>query len=141
MTATAASLALLLVPLCARAAEPYFLLKITEPEVGATVHDNEGKLVVGVVVAPPLNTAAGDQLTLLLDDEAIAQSQAPSFELSDVPRGTHTVRVEVHDGEGRALFTSAAVTFYMWRASIHYGNRGPPGSLPQLPVPPGTPGY
>jgi hypothetical protein len=137
----ATGLVLTLSPLLACAAEPYFLLKITQPDVGATVHDNEGKLLVGVVVAPPLNTAAGDRLALLVDGETIEQSQSASFELADVPRGTHTVRVEVRDGDSRVLLSSAPVTFYMWRASIHYGNRGQPGALPQLPVPPGTPGY
>lgn len=43
-----------------RAAGAYSLLRIAQPANEATIHDNAGRLEVGVALAPPLDAAAGD---------------------------------------------------------------------------------
>ncbi len=104
-------------------AEDYQSAQIVSPEPDATIHDNNGNVTVTAVVSPTLR--AGDRLALLLDGKTVAAGSQQSFELNDIDRGTHTLRVQVQAPDGTVLITSPPVEFHMWRASLLFRNRGP----------------
>jgi hypothetical protein len=89
-------------------------LHIAAPQPGQVIHENDGH--VGVVVAdlPP-----GARLQAMLDGAPIGDVQeAPAFELEDVPRGTHRLRVILLDDQDRELAASEDVEFTLRRASV-----------------------
>ena len=108
---------------CLACAEGYGAVTIVTPEPDATVHDNNGNLTVTVEVAPGLNAEAGEQLTLLLDGQAVASGLRQHFELEGIDRGTHTLQAEVNAADGTVRATSPQVTFHMWRASRLFRGR------------------
>lgn len=104
-------------------------LRIAAPQPGEVIHDNSGRLAVVVIGAPQ-----GAPLQALLDGAPIgAVRSAPAFELEDVPRGVHRLRVAMVDDEGRELLSTEDVEFTLWRAAV--GLR-PPGPLPKPGEPP-----
>lgn len=108
---------------CPAHAEDYQSARIVSPEPDATIHDNNGNVAVTAEVSPPLR--AGDRLALLLDDNTVAAGSKQSFELNDIDRGTHTLRVQVQAPDGTVLITSPPVEFHMWRASLLFPSRSP----------------
>jgi hypothetical protein len=62
----------------------------------------------------------------MLDGAPIGSVQeAPAFELEDVPRGVHRLRVILLDDQGRELASSEDVEFTLWRASVRLRPRPP----------------
>ena len=105
-------------------------LHIAAPQPGQVIHDNQG--LVGVVVAdvPP-----GARLQPMVDGEPLGPVQeAPAFQLEDVPRGVHRLRVVLLDDQDRELATSEEVEFTVWRAFVR--PRPPPPPPPPPPKPP-----
>ncbi|MGM9486759.1 hypothetical protein [Ideonella sp. YS5] len=97
-------------------------LHLAAPQPGQVIHESDGH--VGVVVA---DLPAGARLQALLDGAPIGQVQeAPAFELADVPRGVHRLRVILLDDQGRELASSEDVEFTLWRASVRLRPRAPP---------------
>ena len=108
---------------CLAYAGSYGGVRIVAPEPDTTVHDNNGNLTVTVEVSPGLDAAGGDQLTLLLDDQAVASGFRQNFELEGIDRGMHTLQAQVNAADGTVRATSPPVTFYMWRASRLFRGR------------------
>ena len=101
----------------------YEALSIVAPLQDATVHDNQGRVDVAVRVSPPLRTAAGDRIALLLDGSVVANTAGTSARLANVDRGTHTLQAQVTAADGTVLLASAEIRFHMWRASRLFPNR------------------
>ena len=106
------------------AASGYHSVEIASPASESVIHSNDGMLEIEVVVTPPLATAYGDSLRLTVDGRVAAASTLARFVLADVPRGPHTLEVELIDLGGQAVLHSAPVVVYMWRASALFKNRG-----------------
>ncbi len=106
----------LLMP-CLALAGQYQSLKIVMPAPDATVHDNNGKLTVMIESMPPI-AADGDSLSLTLDGTEVGKGSGPSFALTGIARGAHSVQVMIKSNDGSVLITSAPVSFQMWQASI-----------------------
>lgn len=104
-------------------AEDYQSVHIVAPESGTTIHNNNGRVSVTIAISPPLRVAAGDHLTLMLDDKAVASGQKLKFKLKNIDRGSHMLQVQVNAADGTLLATSPQVTFHMWRASRLFRNR------------------
>ena len=89
-------------------------LHIAAPQPGQVIHENDGRIGVVVADLPP-----GARLQAMLDGAPIGDVQeAPAFELQDVPRGVHRLRVILLDDQGRELAASEDVEFTLWRASV-----------------------
>lgn len=56
-------------------------------------------------------------MTLSLDGRATAQMVGVEHLLKNVNRGTHTVQVQVTDGEGAAVIRSDPVVFHLRQSS------------------------
>ncbi len=104
-------------------ADDYQSVSIASPQPETTIHNNNGNLDVTVAVSPPLRTANGDVLTILLDDKAVASGTRLHYKLKGIDRGTHTLAAQITAADGKVLITSEPVTFYMWRASRLFRNR------------------
>lgn len=93
-------------------------ISITEPRAGATIHDNDGNVPIVVTLR------AGGLIVVLLDGKPYGPRQnGTSFVLQDVDRGEHTLQVQLVDADGAVVASSAAVTFYLWRASALFPGR------------------
>lgn len=101
----------------AAGAAPYDSLRIVSPRPDATMRDNKGDIRIVVRLSPPLQTDQGHRMTLSLDDRATAQMVGTEHLLKSVNRGTHTVQVQVTDGEGATVIQSDPVVFHLHQTS------------------------
>ena len=93
----------------------YESLNITQPVDGATIRDNTGNLTVSVTSSPALQDS--DSYVLLMDGSKVGEGRDGTFKLNNLPRGSHTLTVQIQDGEGSNLIQSGAVTFNLKRFS------------------------
>lgn len=71
----------------------YQSLSILSPENGSAFHSGSGNIMVSTKIVPALRTE--DSLRFLLDGNVIKTTKSSSIQLSNISRGTHTIRVEV----------------------------------------------
>lgn len=88
-------------------------IDIVAPANEATIRNNSGNVHIS---ATPIDNLNGEY-TLLLNGEAIAQNQRPSFNLESIDRGAHKIKIELRDNSGKILALSKEQTFYLHRAS------------------------
>lgn len=100
------------------AAVPYRAITITDPAEDDTVRDNGGNLIVSVKLEPPLQTAFGHRLQLLLDGEVHATIEGSNFALSELDRGSHVLQAEALGQDGEVLATSPPVRFHLHRTNV-----------------------
>ncbi|WP_137820506.1 DUF4124 domain-containing protein [Pseudomonas sp. 2FG] len=125
----------------APAAPPaYQLLRILVPEPDATIRDGaSGDLIVTATSEPSL--LAGHNYRLLLDGQTVGEpSRSPVFPLSNLPRGTHQLAVEILDGNGRTLERTPTQPVHVLRISLEQKRRVKPcqkdeyGVRPECPL-------
>ncbi len=113
----------------------YRRLAIAAPRPDQMFADNTGNVTVRVEVEPPLETRLGHRLEVLVD--GTPRGGGPVLELTNLPRGEHTVQARVVDGTGRVLRQTPVVRFHVARVS----ELGPDVGLPQQAQPqPGSGG-
>ena len=99
--------------LCVGAAVADPPLRIVNPAPQEMVHDNSGRVPVIVTGAP-----RQARLQALLDGKPHGPPRrAPAFELEGVPRGEHTLQVQVLGPGGQELARTPPVVFHVWQAS------------------------
>ena len=100
-----------------------YQVQITEPAADAVLRDNEGKVSVAASIQPSLDE--DHRVQLLLDGSVVGSAgRATSWEINDVERGEHNIRVEVIHKGGK-LLGSAQSKFMLFRASA---NQNPDGA-------------
>lgn len=99
-------------------ASPYKMLRITQPEAEATVRDSNGVMGVTVALAPSLKE--NDHLSVFLDGRNIIDKVATSFQLNHIDKGAHTLQLQIKNKQGRALLTSNAISFYMYKPKVKH---------------------
>ncbi|MDY6978303.1 MAG: DUF4124 domain-containing protein [Pseudomonadota bacterium] len=104
---------------------------ITSPGNDESIRDNAGNVTLQGNVQPGLQ--GGHQLRWTLDGEPLEQTGA-TVSLTNVDRGTHTVRLEVVGRDATVLGASEPVTFHLLRRSIT--PQAPSGSDPTPTNPP-----
>lgn len=109
----------------------YTSLLIVSPADGATIRDNTGAVAVNLVVEPPMTEKSGHKLVVILDGKPQESAgNSTQVTLSDVERGSHTLRASILNADGQVQFSSGAVTFHLKRESI-LQPRNPPGITPK----------
>lgn len=93
----------------------YTAITITSPADDQAIRENTGNLNVTVSVTPGLKS--NHKLVLYLDGATYSTGTANSFNLVNIDRGTHQLRVAVVDASGRQLIDSKSVTFHILRHS------------------------
>jgi hypothetical protein len=109
-------------------AQVYRSLRVVSPADEETIHDNNGTVDVVLALEPPPGADAGIRIRVYLDDVPLPETYtSTSLTLSGISRGAHTLRADLVDDRGRALVSSAPVTFYLWHASLLIPNPNRPG--------------
>ena len=110
----------------ARARGPaYSRLVVESPQPDESVVNSGGKVTVRLATTPAL---AGDHIVTLYLDGARVEDFPPngtSHDLSDVPRGTHTLKFSVSTAAGKLLQESPATTFHVRQESVAKPPVGP----------------
>ena len=101
----------------------YTSLSIVNPENDAAIRENAGNVSIVVESRPALQP--GHRLRLYLDGILLQDSEKLSADLTNVERGTHTVRAEIVDGSGKVL-RKATSQFHLLRHSINQATPATP---------------
>ncbi|MBA3564677.1 MAG: DUF4124 domain-containing protein [Gammaproteobacteria bacterium] len=95
----------------------YDSLVIEAPREGQTLWNTGGNVNVALALVPRLRP--GDELRVFYDGNPVERPEGGlSFMLTDVFRGTHTLRATAVDSEDNVLAESSLVTFYVHQTSI-----------------------
>lgn len=108
----------------------YTKLEIFNPENNHVFTGNTGEVNVSVTITPALRES--DSFIFYMDGKKQGDSGSPSFQMTNLDRGTHTVKVDVVNKDGKSLKSSAPVSFTIKRTSALNPNR--PGA-PNRPSP------
>lgn len=102
----------------ARQAHEYDLVQITTPRLDQVFWNVGGNIPVSLNVQPGLQS--GDTVRVYLDGKAVEDfpSTGTSHQLSEVWRGSHTLRAEVVDASGQVLAQSEMVVFHVQQTSV-----------------------
>jgi len=101
-------------------AEPgYETLEIASPQSEQTIWNTGGQLNVSLTLQPRLR--AGHSVRLFLNGQLLEglPTKSTSVQLSEVSRGEHNLRAEIHDRTGQKVIASPAVTFYVQQTTVN----------------------
>lgn len=97
----------------------YESIKIAAPAHDSTIRDNTGNIAVSVSISPAIRTGLGHKLQLYLDGQPFGEAgTTTSFNLSNLDRGTHTLKPVIVDLSGKVLVEGTASTFHVSRFSM-----------------------
>ncbi len=95
----------------------YTQFELLEPEQNQTLRNDEGKVLVGMLLQPGL--LEGHKISVSVDGTPLKhQHVSTQLVLRDVPRGTHSLQATVIDEQGQPLISTPAVSFHMRKAPI-----------------------
>lgn len=103
----------------------YSRFVVEQPQQDEAVINTGGKVRIGLAATPALQ---GDHtVSVYLDGARVADfpSTALGHELSDVPRGTHTLRAVIAGPDGQVIQETPTVTFHVRQNSIAQPPGGP----------------
>lgn len=114
----------------------YQELEFVEPGQEEVLWNIGGQLDVSMRLQPRLQP--GHQISLYLDDQPVRDHRSSSLtaQVKNVPRGTHVLRAEVRDPEGKVLIRSQPRTFSVQQTSVLNPNNPNNPVNPSLPVAP-----
>jgi Domain of unknown function (DUF4124) len=104
----------------------YTKLEIAEPADQSTFRNNAGRVNVKLDVEPALQE--GDVVAIFLDGKEIGQGKSTTLSLSNVDRGTHTLKAIVKNSQGSTVISAAPITFTLQRTSVLQPQRVVPHS-------------
>ena len=91
---------------------PYTGLEITSPEAGEVLWNIATQLQVAAILTPSLQ--GEHEIQWILDGQAVGNpARSTSQTITPVYRGTHTIAANVLDEQGRTVYRSNALTFYV----------------------------
>jgi len=93
----------------------YTKLEIVNPENNHVFTGNTGEVNVSVKITPALRES--DSFIFYMDGKKQGDSSSPSFQMTNLDRGTHTVKVDVANKDVKSLKSSATVSFTVKRTS------------------------
>lgn len=107
----------------------YQLVEIVRPVQEEVLWNTGGQIDVAVRVTPKVQS--GHSLLLYLDGQRVdaVASGGVQFTLTDVVRGQHELRAEVHGAAGVKLIESRTVAFTVQQTSLLNPNNPNPGRL------------
>lgn len=119
----------------AETAPAYRNFEVWKPGNGEHIINTGGVVQVEVRVDPALQP--GHSLYVYLDGRLVEgyPDNTASFELTEVPRGMHTVRAVINDGRGNKLQETQQVIFHVQQNSIAQPPVGPTLQPPPKPRP------
>ncbi len=117
----------------------YSKMAIVKPKNDEAVRSNNGNLDVEISLEPVFDPKLGHTFVVSMDGMPFGAAQAqPAFVLSNIDRGTHSLRVEVKDAQGKTVGDTGSIVFHILRVSAQFVKENPLMS-PSLPPAPKTP--
>ncbi|MGD8712842.1 MAG: DUF4124 domain-containing protein [Thiohalophilus sp.] len=101
---------------------------VTAPANDETIRDNTGNISIAGMIKPDVQTGLGHQPRWMMDGKPLEKTGL-ALQLTNVDRGTHTVRLEVIDKQGEVVASSQTVTFHLMRYA------SPANPAPNYPKP------
>ncbi len=90
----------------------YSKMAIVKPEMNETIRNSNGVVAVAIELTPAL--MPGDSITLYLDGNAVVKgANQTATTLTQVERGSHTLRASVYDKNGAARISSSSIIFHL----------------------------
>ena len=105
----------------------YSTFRITRPGNDESIRDNAGSVNVDLSLEPKLRS--GDKIDLFLDGQSIGGGKSTAITLTDMDRGSHSIRAVVKNSAGEVVARSNTVTFTLQRRSAIL-QPGPPRPAP-----------
>jgi hypothetical protein len=111
----------------------YSRLAVESPQQDESIVNSGGKVTVSLAATPSISPA--HVVTLYLDGARVEgfPPTGTSYELSEVPRGTHTVKFVVSTRQGELVQESPSTTFHLRQESIAKPPVGPTLRNPPKP--------
>jgi len=94
-----------------------YKVSIISPRSDVIIPVGQRDLAIAVTLNPDLQQ--GNLLVYFMNGELLEETTMNNIIVKDVPRGTHTLVVEVIDANGRSLGTSPPVIVNVIRPNIH----------------------
>ena len=98
----------------------YTKLELISPEDDTTIHDNEGKLNVQLMLEPELDEK--DLIVIFVDGKAVMSGKESQYLLTNIDRGTHTIALVVQNENDKVLLRSNEVKVHLRKASRLFPN-------------------
>ena len=96
----------------------YKSIEVTSPDHDQVfTPDKTANIIVQTSLVPSLQTAFNHRLALYLNG-VLFKEGGSSFNLTDLPRGTHTVYAAVLDEKGKIILQSQPVSFHVQKHSL-----------------------
>ncbi len=103
-----------------------YQVNITNPSHEETVRDNQGQLNITATTQPSPQNNMGFKLIL----DGIPQGQITkfaNFQLTNIDRGAHTIKVQLVDESGKEIASSKSITVFLHRANASVGGAAATG--------------
>ena len=96
----------------------YLSFAISKPADNATIRNNPGNVSISLKLTPELNLQDGHTINIYLDGKLVKKRlKTLNITLDNVDRGSHSVKAEVRNKEGKILKSSASPRFHLHRIS------------------------
>ncbi len=95
----------------------YSQFAFAKPEPDETIHSNEGLVNVSFFLSPGLRD--GDKIVITFDGQKLGDALTTTqLSLTEIPRGTHTLKADIVNAEGETVASASAVSFHLRQHSI-----------------------
>ncbi|MGD8884916.1 MAG: DUF4124 domain-containing protein [Gammaproteobacteria bacterium] len=96
----------------------YSAVTFVKPDNDEAIRANGGVFPVTVASQPALNTTAGHRYVVVVDGEKHQSSDSATFDLENMDRGTHSIKVQIENQKGNVLASSSSIKIHVLRASV-----------------------
>jgi len=94
----------------------YEEFKVSQPADDQTIRDNGGNVSIRLSVAPGLQ--GNHTIDILMDGKTLGSGKSTAITLTNVDRGSHSVRATIKDEEGNVVARTDSITFHLQRAAV-----------------------
>lgn len=113
----------------------YLTFAIDQPKNDETIRSNDGSIIVMFKLIPELNTKDGHYINVYVDGQLNKkQTQNLTVTLTDIDRGSHNIKAEIKNKQGKLISSTGSTLIHLHRLSKLHGLPKPP-----KPVVPPTP--
>ncbi len=95
----------------------YKIFEVQSPKDDEVIRNNAGTISIQLSLAP--NLIPGHSVEIFMDGKSVGSGQGTRISLSNVDRGSHTIKASIKDESGKAVKETASVTFHLQRASVN----------------------
>lgn len=95
----------------------YTSFTVSSPSADETIRSNGGAVTLQLDIKPELQKGHG--IVVYLDGKQVGTASSPSFTLTEVSRGQHSVFAVLHDAKNRMLTNTESVNFTLQRATVN----------------------